>query len=144
MHPTQTAHSELSLCMIVRDEEFSLENTLMTARPHVDEMIIVDTGSTDQTVSIAKKYADKVEHFRWIDDFSAARNYSLQFATKPWILVLDADEIIAPEDYVRLKETSRSELYDGFYLTARRYLGKSEGNSAKWRPADPDDPYSKH
>ena len=130
--------------MIVRDEEFSLENTLMTARPHVDEMIIVDTGSTDQTVSIAKKYADKVEHFKWIDDFSAARNYSLQFATKPWILVLDADEIIRPDDYVRLKEASHSDVYDGFYLTQRQYLGKSKGDSATWNPVDPDDPYSKH
>ena len=130
--------------MIVRDEEFSLENTLLTARPHVDEMIIVDTGSTDQTLSIAKKYADRVEHFKWIDDFSAARNYSLSFATEPWILVLDADEIIAPDDYAKLKEASRSDCYDGFYLTQRRYLGRSEGNSATWKPADPEDPYSKH
>ena len=144
MNTAQKAHSGLSLCMIVRDEEFSLENTLLTARPHVDEMIIVDTGSTDQTLSIAKKYADRLEHFKWIDDFSAARNYSLSFATEPWILVLDADEIIAPDDYARLKEASRSDRYDGFYLTQRRYLGRSEGNSATWKPADPEDPYSKH
>ena len=70
-------NSALSLCMIVRDEELSLEKTLFTARPHVDEMIIVDTGSTDLTCSIAKKYADRLEYFEWIDDFSAARNYSL-------------------------------------------------------------------
>ena len=144
MNTAQKAHSGLSLCMIVRDEEFSLESTLLTARPHVDEMIIVDTGSTDQTLSIAKKYADRLEHFKWIDDFSAARNYSLSFATEPWILVLDADEIIAPDDYARLKEASRSDRYDGFYLTQRRYLGRSEGNSATWKPADPEDPYSKH
>jgi glycosyltransferase involved in cell wall biosynthesis len=144
MNTAQKTHSGLSLCMIVRDEEFSLENTLLTARPHVDEMIIVDTGSTDQTLSIAKKYANRVEHFKWIDDFSAARNYSLSFATEPWILVLDADEIIAPDDYAKLKEASRSDRYDGFYLTQRRYLGRSEGNSATWKPADPEDPYSKH
>ena len=60
----------ISLCMIVRDEEFSLEHTLSVARPHLDQIVVVDTGSTDQTVSIAKNYADTIEHFDWIDDFT--------------------------------------------------------------------------
>jgi glycosyltransferase involved in cell wall biosynthesis len=129
--------------MIVRDEEFSLENTLLTARPHVDEMIIVDTGSTDQTLSIAKKYADRLEHFKWIDDFSAARNYSLSFATEPWILVLDADEIIAPDDYAKLKEARFSALYDGWHLTSRRYLDSLRGHSASVKQTDTEDPFAK-
>ena len=137
-------NSALSLCMIVRDEELSLEKTLFTARPHVDEMIIVDTGSTDLTCSIAKKYADRLEYFEWIDDFSAARNYSLGFANNPWILVLDADELIAPNGYAAIAEATRSDLYDGFYLTQRRYLGTSKGNDTNWRPVNPEDPYAKH
>ena len=135
----------ISLCMIVRDEEFSLENTLSIARPHIDQIVVVDTGSTDQTVSIAKNYADRIEHFDWIDDFSAARNYSLQFATHPWILVLDADEIIAPEDYVKLNEAILSESYDGFMLTQRQYYRDNlDGSSAAWRLAKSDDPFSKN
>ena len=134
----------ISLCMIVRDEEFSLEHTLSVARPHLDQIVVVDTGSTDQTISIAKNYADTIEHFDWIDDFSAARNYSLQFATHPWILVLDADEIIAPEDYVKLNEAILSESYDGFVLTQRQYRENLDGSSAAWRLAKSEDPFSKN
>jgi len=134
----------ISLCMIVRDEEFSLENTLSTARPHVDQIIVVDTGSIDKTVSIANQYADRTEHFTWIDDFSAARNYSLKFATHPWILVLDADEIIAPDNYAKLREAILNESCDGFMLTQRRYTNNQEANNPLWRLAGEDDPFSKN
>lgn len=82
----------ISLCMIVRDEEEFLAGCLESVRGAVDEICIVDTGSTDRTIEIARQFGARVEHFTWVDDFSAARNASLDMATGDWILVLDADE----------------------------------------------------
>lgn len=82
----------ISLCMIVKNEEHYLEDCLTSVRPHVDEIIVVDTGSTDGTVEIARKGGARVFHFEWVNDFAAARNESLRHATGDWILQLDADE----------------------------------------------------
>jgi tetratricopeptide (TPR) repeat protein len=87
----------ISLCMIVRDEERTLARCLESVSPFVDEMVIVDTGSKDGTVSIAESFGARVIHEEWQDDFSAARNRSLEEARGGWILCLDADEIISPE-----------------------------------------------
>ncbi|MGD6794231.1 glycosyltransferase [Metabacillus indicus] len=84
----------LSLCMIVRNEEKCLEKCLSSIGNFVDEIIVVDTGSTDGTIEIAKKFTDKVFHHKWKNDFSEARNFSLSKATSDYILVLDADEYI--------------------------------------------------
>lgn len=86
----------ISLCMIVRDEERFLAACLASARPVVDEIIVVDTGSTDATVQLAERAGARVLHFPWCDDFSAARNVSLDAARGTHILVLDADERLAP------------------------------------------------
>jgi len=85
---------KISLAMIVKDEEKVLDRCLMSAAPYVDEIIIVDTGSTDKTKRIAKKYKAKVFDFKWVDDFSAARNFSFSKATGDWILWLDADDVL--------------------------------------------------
>jgi tetratricopeptide (TPR) repeat protein len=84
--------SQLSLCMIVKNEANHLARCLKSAKPWVKEMVVVDTGSTDTTISIAKELGAKVHHFSWSNNFAAARNYSLSLATGEWILVLDADE----------------------------------------------------
>lgn len=89
----------ISMCMIVKNEENILEQCLQKVHRYVDEIIIVDTGSTDNTVQIAKKYTDKIYSFVWNDDYSAARNYSLSKASCDYILVLDADELIINEDF---------------------------------------------
>jgi len=68
----------LSLAMMVKNEEAFLEDALRSAAPYVDEMVVVDTGSTDRTVEIARDLGARVEFFAWCDDFSAARNYSLR------------------------------------------------------------------
>lgn len=94
----------ISLCMIVKDEELTLERCLNCAKDLVDEIIIVDTGSKDKTVEIAKKFTDKVYYFEWIQDFAAARNYSFSKATKEYIFYLDADDIISEEDQKKLKK----------------------------------------
>lgn len=98
----------ISLCMIVKDEEKILEKCLNHIHRYVDEIIIVDTGSKDKTIEIAKKYTEKIYNFKWNDNFSEARNFSLQFATKEWILVQDADEFIQGASEIRdfLPETT--------------------------------------
>lgn len=82
----------ISLSMIVKNEEKFLEDCLLSVQGIVDEIVVVDTGSTDKTIEIAQHYGAKVVSFRWINDFSAARNESLRHTTSDWILYLDADE----------------------------------------------------
>ena len=96
--PEHTSKGTLSLCMIVRNEEQALPKCLESVKGLVDELIVVDTGSTDATVDIAKRFGAKVYTFAWIDDFSAARNVSLKYATGDWILWLDADDVL-PRKY---------------------------------------------
>lgn len=84
----------LSLCMIVRDEERDLPRCLDSVRGVVDELCVLDTGSTDGTVDVARAAGARVESFTWCDDYAVARNASLVLATGDWILVLDADEEI--------------------------------------------------
>lgn len=94
----------LSLCMIVRDEEKVLARCLDSIRGAVDEIVIVDTGSTDRTREIAKEYTDHLYDFAWIDDFSAARNFSFSKATMDYILWLDADDVLTPDNLKALQE----------------------------------------
>ncbi len=83
---------KLSLAMIVKNEARCLARCLRSIQAVADEIIIADTGSTDDTVKIAKEFGAKVSHFDWINDFAAARNFALAQATGDWILALDADE----------------------------------------------------
>ncbi|MDR0964551.1 MAG: glycosyltransferase [Clostridium sp.] len=88
----------ISICMIVKNEREHLEECLKRLRPYDWEIVVVDTGSTDETRAIALRYADKVADFAWCDDFSAARNFSIELADRPYILVLDADEYLVRVD----------------------------------------------
>jgi glycosyltransferase involved in cell wall biosynthesis/tetratricopeptide (TPR) repeat protein len=88
---------KISLCMIARDEERVIGDCLTSIKPWVDEIIFVDTGSSDKTVEIAGSFGAQIHHFPWCDDFSAARNESISHATGDWILWMDADDTI-PED----------------------------------------------
>jgi glycosyltransferase involved in cell wall biosynthesis len=93
----------ISLCMIVKNEEESLGRCLSSVRDVVDEIVIVDTGSTDRTKEIAASFGATIYDFEWIDHFAAARNYAFDRATQPFILWLDADDVVEPEDRARLK-----------------------------------------
>jgi glycosyltransferase involved in cell wall biosynthesis len=89
--------NRLTACLIVKNEARCLARCLKSMIGLADETIVVDTGSTDRTVAIAKDYGARVESFAWCDDFSAARNHALSFATGEWVLSVDADEWIADE-----------------------------------------------
>lgn len=97
------AEPTLSLCMIVKDEERVLAHAIVSARAYVDEIIVADTGSVDQTVQIATKLGCVVRHFAWTDSFSAARNESLRFARGDWIFWMDADDTLPAESGAMLR-----------------------------------------
>ncbi len=84
----------LSLCMIVKNEGENLKKCLSQVATFSDEIIVVDTGSDDNTKDIAKEFTDKIYDFKWCNDFSKARNFSISKASNDWMLVLDADEFV--------------------------------------------------
>lgn len=111
----------LSVCLITKNEEQFLERCLASVEGVADEIILVDTGSTDSTMEIAKKFNAKIFEIDWPNDFSAARNISLSYASGDWILVIDADEALAQES----KHTLISALSgpkDCCYLKRRHYM----------------------
>lgn len=85
------APQRISACMIVKNEAHTLGRLLTSIRTMVDEIVVVDTGSTDETVAIAESFGARIFHFDWCDDFAAARNESLKHATGDWIMLVDAD-----------------------------------------------------
>lgn len=95
---------EISLAMIVKNEEKVLNRCLESVKNLFDEIIIVDTGSTDNTKNIAQKYTNKIYDFKWVDDFSKARNFSFQKATKDYIMWLDADDLITESQQTEFKK----------------------------------------
>jgi len=100
--PGPTRATRLSLCLIARDEARHLERCLRSVQGVVDEIVVIDTGSTDATPAIAAAHGAHVSTFAWCDDFAAARNASIERATGDWILVLDADEeLLTPPDEAR-------------------------------------------
>lgn len=111
----------ISLCMIARNEEDYIRSALSSVKSFVDEVIVVDTGSKDKTVEIAKEFTDKIYECLWEDDFSKARNFSLSKASEEWILVLDADEVIASEDCLKIKEFATDPGYLGYSFVQVNY-----------------------
>lgn len=111
----------LSLAMIVKDEEVFLGRCLQSVRGLVDEMVVVDTGSTDATVDLATQAGARVFHFPWGNDFAAARNESLRHCTGDWVLVLDADESVDALDHPRIREACASATHQAYHLTLRNY-----------------------
>lgn len=93
--PTTASRPTLSLCMIVKNEARTLERCLSTARPHVDEIVVVDTGSTDGTQEIARRYADVFDQIEWPNSFAIARNHSFDLGTCDFLMYLDGDEYIS-------------------------------------------------
>ncbi|MFN8455268.1 MAG: glycosyltransferase [Anaerolineae bacterium] len=103
-HHCPEAWPAVSLCMIVKNEAENLAACLASVGDLASEVIIVDTGSTDQTVEIARSLGATVRHFPWINDFAAARNESIREASSEWIFWMDADDRLSPENLNRLKQ----------------------------------------
>ena len=122
--PAPAARSaRCSLCMIVRDEERYLAGCLESVVDLVDEIVVVDTGSTDSTPDIARRFGARVFNFQWVDDFSAARNESLRHATGEWIFWLDADERLdAPNRRKFQQLLTKLENQNAAFGMARIYL----------------------
>lgn len=94
----------ISVCIIAKDEEKNIEKCLQRIHRHPFEIIVVDTGSTDQTRQIAEKYADKVLDFPWCNDFSKARNFSIAQASNDWVLILDCDEFVEHLNFLEIQK----------------------------------------
>jgi len=94
--------------MIVKDEEDTLGRCLKSVKDIVDEIIIVDTGSSDNTKKVARRFTSRVYYFNWIDDFSATRNYSFSKATMEYIMWLDADDVILEKDALKIRQLKAS------------------------------------
>jgi glycosyltransferase involved in cell wall biosynthesis len=136
------ADLRLSLCMIVKNESYFLPKCLEQSAEYVDEIIIVDTGSNDDTKSIAALYTDKIYDFEWQDDFSAARNLSIDKATGDWIIVLDADEVIEPRHWAEIRTLIQSTDQEAFFLTERNYSFESFGSG--WQPIQGKSAYTRN
>ncbi len=102
----------ISVCIIAKNEEKNIEKCLAPLMPYNFEIIFVDTGSTDRTKEIARKYTDLIYDFEWVNDFSAARNFSLKKASHNYVLILDCDEFLTEIDldaiYRLIEEHPRS------------------------------------
>ena len=107
--------------MIVKDEEAFLGRCLDSIKALVDEIIVVDTGSIDRTVDIAGSYGAKIYHHAWEGDFSKHRNQSISYAGGDWILIMDADEVIAARDLAKIRSILAQIEADGFMFTLRNY-----------------------
>ena len=119
-----------SLAMIVRNEEATLRGVLEDAAKLCDELVVVDTGSTDSTVNVARDCGARLLSFEWIDDFAAARNFAFEQCRGEWILWLDADDRIPPsalEEFLRLKEdlAGRTDV-DGIFVPYRRDFSRDD------------------
>lgn len=111
----------ISLCMICRNEEKTIFRCLHHVADFVDEMVIVDTGSTDRTVERARRFTDRIFDFPWVDDFSAARNFALARARGEWILILDADEVIYEAELAALRALVRGGGATGVVLDLHQF-----------------------
>ncbi len=120
----------ISVCMIVKNEESVLARCLDSLGSLPDELIIVDTGSTDRTGEVARKYTDKVSDFAWVDDFAAARNFSIDKATCDFIYTADADEMIDDENRERFEQL-KSALLPEVEVVEMAYANQTEHNTTE-------------
>ena len=112
--------------MIVKDEEEWLTQCLESVQGAVDEMIVVDTGSSDRSSEIARQYGARVVPFAWCDDFAAARNAGLEQATGDWILFLDADEALDLAAREQIRSWTAASECDGLFLNIHNYTGTGQ------------------
>ena len=106
---------KISVCIIVKNESETVERCLESVKPFADEIIVVDTGSVDDTKAKARKFTDKIYDFKWINDFSAARNHAFEKATSDYLFWLDADDVIDTFQIEYRKEVHDGEKLDVYH-----------------------------
>jgi len=111
----------ISLCMIMRDNAKTLARCLNSMRGLVNEIIIVDTGSKDNSVEIAKSFGATVIYDTWQDDFSRPRNIGIEQAKGDWIFIMDPDEVISRDAHNSLRWLTRAKNFSAFWITTRNY-----------------------
>lgn len=126
----QIAQNSLSLCLITKDEEKNIARCINSVKDIVDEIVVVDTGSKDKTVEIAKSFGEKVKviNAKWEDDFSKARNIAIENASSDWILFLDADEEIKKEDVGKIRPLLSDDTVEAYILKFVNYAGTNSSN----------------
>ena len=124
----------LSLCMIAKDEASFLSRCLASVKGLVDEVVVGDTGSSDETALVAREAGARVFDVPWTGDFSVARNTVLGHARGAWILVLDCDEVIAPQDHTAIRNAMAAKSVTGYRMTIRNYALAS--NRLGWQACD--------
>ncbi len=129
-----SSRPKISLCMIVKNEAQYIERCIKSARRAADEIIVVDTGSSDDTAEIARRLGAKTRQHQWKSDFSEARNYSIEQATGDWILYLDADEVLTPDACSRIRRLTGKQSATGYLLIQRNYT--DDPKAAGWRPCE--------
>ncbi len=120
----------LSLCMIVRDEEQMLPRCLAAVAGAVDEIVLVDTGSSDATVEIARSFGARVIEHEWSGSFAQARNVSFDAARGDWLMYLDADEVLVREDAALLRSLTGRTWREAFSVSEMNYTGDAEDGTA--------------
>lgn len=115
---------KLSVCLIAKNESVNVERCLASVRECADEIVLVDTGSSDSTPQIAESMGAKVIHSQWTGDFSAARNLSIGAATGDWILFLDCDEELSPESLTELDRVLDTEKYEAYFVVVDNITDK--------------------
>lgn len=127
--PEAQAKPRLSVCMIVKNEERFIGQCLASIRDVADEIIVVDTGSTDRTREIAQEHGAEIHAFAWCDDFSAARNAALERVTGDWVLILDADEELPVEQHATLRRLLADQRVLGWRLPLYDVGREAEGSN---------------
>jgi glycosyltransferase involved in cell wall biosynthesis len=126
-----TAQTTISLCMIVKDEAGHLAQCLKSVKEVADEIIVVDTGSHDNTVSIAKSFGAKLYYHEWEDNFAIPRNISLEHAGGEWILMLDADEQLDQESWAKVRKLTRNRDVLGYWVLIQLHPEWTEMRSVR-------------
>ncbi|MHB8076897.1 glycosyltransferase [Desulfosporosinus fructosivorans] len=117
----------VSVCMIVKDEEDCLLDAIQSVRDITDELIVVDTGSTDNTPQLVLAVGAKLFHFNWEGNFSAARNFALKQASSEWVLVLDADEVLESVPSETFYALLNNDMMEGYFLDIKNILDPTLG-----------------